>query len=154
MTSSIPSPTCDEVSSEIARKCLLARTRQISRLLTSIYDEALRPYGINAPQFALLALIMDLGPLSRSELGRRNHQERSTLTRNLQPLISQGLVCESNPGSDGRSRPLFLTEAGKALLLCAASAWSTAQAKAKDLLGEVGTKALMDIADGLSRRAS
>ncbi|MEM5389154.1 MarR family transcriptional regulator [Paraburkholderia phymatum] len=105
-----------ELSGEIARSCLLTRTRQISRVLTTIYDDALRPFGVNAPQFSLLVLIMELGPLSRSALGRRNHQDRSTLTRNLQPLIAQGWVCEGLPGDDGRSRPLTLTQRGKALL--------------------------------------
>lgn len=144
----------DEVSSEIARNCLLTRTRQISRVLTAIYDEELRPFGIASPQFTLLVLIMELGPLSRSDLGRRNHHDRSTLTRNLQPLISQGWVFEGVPGDDGRSRPLSLTEQGKELLHRAASAWSVAQTKAKALLGEVGANALMGIAGELPRRMS
>jgi DNA-binding MarR family transcriptional regulator len=141
-----------DAGSEIARNCLLTRTRQISRVLTAIYDEALRPFGINAPQFTLLVLIVELGPLSRSDLGRRNCHDRTTLTRNLRPLIAQGLVLESVPGNDGRSRPLSLTEQGKTLLRSTESAWSTAQAKAKTLLGEVGASALMDIARELPRR--
>jgi DNA-binding MarR family transcriptional regulator len=141
-----------DVSSEIARNCLLTRTRQISRVLTAIYDEELRSFGINAPQFSLLVLIMELGPLSRSDLGRRNHHDRSTLTRNLQPLVSQGWVSEGAVESDGRSRPLSLTEQGKALLQDAASAWSAAQTRAKVLLGNVGASALMDIAGDLPRR--
>ena len=144
----------NDVTSEIARNCLLTRTRQISRVLTAVYDEALRPFGINAPQFSLLVLIVELGPLSRSDLGRRNHHDRSTLTRNLQPLISQGWVSEGFPGDDGRSRPLSLTEQGKALLNSAVSAWSTAQTKARVLLGEDGASALMDIAGDLPRRMS
>jgi hypothetical protein len=38
----------------MARDCLLMRTRLVSRVVTSIYDEALRPFGIVSPQFALL----------------------------------------------------------------------------------------------------
>ena len=139
----------DEVSREIARNCLLTRTRQISRVLTALYDEELRPFGLNSPQFTLLVLVMELGPLSRSDLGRRNHHGRSTLTRNLQPLIAQGWVSEGFPTDDGRSRPLSLTEQGKELLHSAASAWSVAQAKARALLGEGGANALMDIAGEL-----
>jgi DNA-binding MarR family transcriptional regulator len=142
----------DLVSRQIAQNCLLTRTRQISRVLTAIYDEELRPFGIVSPQFTLLVLIQELGPLSRSDLGRRNHHDRSTLTRNLQPLISQEWVSEDLPGDDGRSRPLSLTEQGKALLHSAASAWSAAQAKARALLGEAGANALMGIACELPRR--
>ena len=154
MTAALQHHADDAVSNEIARNCLLTRTRQISRVLTSVYDEALRPFGINSPQFTLLVLIMELGPLSRAALGRRNHHDRSTLTRNLQPLISQGWVAEDSPTADGRSRPLSLTEQGKQLLHCAASAWSTAQTKAKALLGEAGASVLMDIARELPHRMS
>jgi DNA-binding MarR family transcriptional regulator len=154
MTLDVQRKAGDEVSGEIARNCLVTRTRQISRVLTAIYDEELRPFDIASPQFTLLVLIMEFGPLSRSDLGRRNHHDRSTLTRNLQPLISQGWVFEGAPGDDGRSRPLSLTEEGKELLHRAASAWSVAQTKAKALLGEVGANALMGIAGELPRRMS
>jgi DNA-binding MarR family transcriptional regulator len=153
MTLDIQHRACSDVSSEIAQNCLLTRTRQISRVMTTIYDEALRPFGIVAPQFTLLVLIAELGPLSRSDLGRRNHHDRSTLTRNLQPLIAQGWVTEDLPGVDGRSRPLSLTEEGNALLNSAATAWSAAQIQAKALLGEAGARALMNIASELPLRA-
>ncbi|OYD60610.1 UNVERIFIED_ORG: hypothetical protein BDU10_9998 [Burkholderia sp. CF145] len=51
----------DEVSSQIARNCLLTRTRQVSRGVTTIYDDALRPFGINAIQFSILVLFTDSG---------------------------------------------------------------------------------------------
>jgi DNA-binding MarR family transcriptional regulator len=141
-----------DLGCEIARNCLLTRTRQISRVLTAIYDEALRPFGINASQFSLLVLIVELGPICRADLGRKNHHGRSTLTRNLQLLISQEWVLEGATESNGRSRPLSLTGQGKTLLRNAASAWSTAQSGARSLVGEVGADALMGIAGELPRR--
>jgi len=154
MTAALEHNAADAVSHEIAQHCLLTRTRQISRVLTAVYDEELRPFGINSPQFTLLVLIMELGPLSRAALGRRNHHERSTLTRNLQPLIAQGWVVEDLPEADGRSRPLSLTQQGKELLHRAASAWSAAQTKAHALLGEAGASVLMDVARELPHRMS
>ncbi|MEX3937828.1 MarR family winged helix-turn-helix transcriptional regulator [Paraburkholderia phymatum] len=145
--------TADEsLSSRIARNCLLTRARQISRVLTSIYDDAMRPFGIVAPQFSLLVLIAEFGPISRSDLSRRNHHERSTLTRNLQPLIAQGWVAEGVPASGGRRRPLSLTHEGKTLLNSAASAWSAAQRHATHLLGEGGAHELANIARELPLR--
>ncbi|HGL6714898.1 MarR family winged helix-turn-helix transcriptional regulator [Burkholderia contaminans] len=142
----------EPLSSQIARNCLLTRARQISRVLTSVYDDALRQFGIVAPQFSLLVLIAEFGPISRSDLGRLNHHERSTLTRNLQPLIAQGWVTEVVTASDGRSRPLSLTHEGNALLKTAASAWSAAQRHATHLLGEGCTHELMNIARKLPLR--
>lgn len=149
---SIQQDTKSRVSREIACNCLLTRTRQISRVVTAIYDEAMRPFSINSSQFTLLVLVTEFGPLTRSDLGRRNHHDRSTLTRNLQPLISQGWISEGLVGNDGRSRPLSMTAEGKTLLHSAASAWSVAQTRAKAVLGEVGALALMEIAGELPHR--
>ena len=146
-------PPSSHISSrQIARDCLMTRARQISRILTAVYDDALRPFGIVAPQFSLLVLIAEFGPVSRSDLGRRTQHERSTLTRNLQPLIAHGWVAESVPASDGRSRPLSLTQDGKTLLQSAADAWSAAQGHAARLLGEDGARDLMNIARELPLR--
>lgn len=131
---------------EIAQGCLLTRTRRISRVITGIYDEALRPFGVNAPQFSLLVLIAKLNGASRAEIGRANHQERSTLTRNLALLLSQGWIEEITP-KGGRSRPILITKAGGEVLASAAAAWRSAQAKAKQLLGDDGATAIVALAD-------
>ena len=139
----------EDVINEISRNCLLTRTRRISRVLTGIYDRELRPFGINSPQFTLLVVIFRLGSASRAEIGRYNHQDRSTLTRNLQLILSGGWVEEMEQEADGRSRPIVLTKAGKKLLYRAAPAWRTAQAQAKVVLGEDGVIAITSIADDL-----
>jgi DNA-binding MarR family transcriptional regulator len=137
------------VIQEITRNCLLTRTRRISRVITAIYDQELRPFGINSPQFSLLVVISRLGPASRAEIGRANNQDRSTLTRNLQLILSEGWVEEIPHDAGGRSRPIMLTKAGKDLLQEAVSAWRKAQARANTLLGEAGVNAVTDIADAL-----
>ena len=62
----------DDLTNEITRNCLLTRTRRISRVITGIYDEEYRPFGINAPQCSLLVMISRLGSASRAEIGRQN----------------------------------------------------------------------------------
>jgi DNA-binding MarR family transcriptional regulator len=131
---------------EVTKACLLTRTRRISRVITGIYDEAMRPHGVNAPQFSLLVLIAKLNGASRAEIGRANHQERSTLTRNLALLLGEGWIEEVVP-KGGRSRPILITEAGRALLASAGGAWRDAQVKAKQLLGSDGVAAIVSIAD-------
>ncbi|GHO72694.1 hypothetical protein KSD_04650 [Ktedonobacter sp. SOSP1-85] len=137
------------VVGEITRNCLLTRTRRISRIITNMYDQALRPYGVNAPQFSLLVLIAKLGGASRAEIGRANYQERSTLTRNLALLLAEGWVEEMVSDQGGRSRPLVLSQAGKDLLVSAAPAWRAAQVRAKQLLGEEGVTAIVGVADSI-----
>ena len=91
-------------------------------------------------------------PTDRAELGRRNHQDRSTLTRNLQSLIEQGWVSEEHSTEGGRSRPLSLTKQGKEMLRTAAPGWAAAQHEATALLGQAGANALMGIAGHLPTR--
>jgi DNA-binding MarR family transcriptional regulator len=149
MSNAHASAAAKTVIQEVTRECLVTRTRRISRVLTSIYDGELRPYGINSPQFTLLVVIFRLGPASRAEIGRQNHQDRSTLTRNLQLILAQGWVEETDNPAGGRAKPIVLTQAGIDLLHRAAPAWRVAQTQAKAVLGDAGVAAIMDIADDL-----
>lgn len=142
-------PDADAITAEINAHCLLTRTRQIARVVTSIYDQELRPFGINSPQFSLLVMISRLKSATRAEMGRANHQDRSTLTRNLQLIISQGWAEEIPEGAAGRSRPIRLTAAGMDLLYRAATSWRVAQQKCAGVLGTFGVRAVTDVADKL-----
>lgn len=133
---------------EVKQHCLLTRTRAISRVITSIYDQALRPFGVNASQFSMLVLITGMQGASRAQLGRANRLERSTSTRNLQVLLSEGWVEEVMPGH-GRSRPVTISQAGRVLLETAMPVWREAQSTARRLLGDDGAEAVLKLAASL-----
>jgi DNA-binding MarR family transcriptional regulator len=134
---------------EMANACVLMRTRLVSRVVTGIYDQELRPFGLNSPQFALLVVIAQLGPSTRAEISRYHHQDRSTLTRNLQVMLNQGWIEEALAGSNGRGRPIVLTKSGQDLLHAVVPAWRAGQAQAKITLGQSGVVAIRQIADGI-----
>src|SRR5271155_4693305 len=100
----------------MASTCVLMRMRLISRVLTGFYDEELRPFGIGSPQFALLGAISMIEPATRAEIGRFHHQDRSTLTRNLKIILSEGWAEEVLDEGGGRGRPIVLTKKGKVLM--------------------------------------
>jgi DNA-binding MarR family transcriptional regulator len=133
---------------DVVSQCLLTRTRTISRVITSIYDSELRPHGLTSSQFSLLVRIARMKGASRADLARASHQERSTSTRNLQVVLNEGWAEEVTPDS-GRSRPILISPAGRALLHAAGPAWRAAQAKARRLLGEEGAASLVSVADSL-----
>jgi DNA-binding MarR family transcriptional regulator len=139
----------EDVIAEIGSTCMLMRTRLISRVLTAIYDEEFRSLGIGSAQFALLVIIFEIEPATRADIGRYHHQDRSTLTRNLKIILSQGWADEVRDEGGGRSRPIVLTKAGKDLLRKGTPAWRVAQAKAKALLGKEGVIAVANIANGI-----
>lgn len=136
-----------DVTDEATRTCLLSRTRRVARVVTGIYDEELKPHGLNAPQFSLLVLISRLDGATRSEIGRANNQERSTLSRNLQILLDNGWVSETSAA--GRRKPVVVSPGGYALLDRAAPAWRAGQAKTKTLLGQDGVASIMKVAEGI-----
>jgi DNA-binding MarR family transcriptional regulator len=133
---------------EVRSSCLMTRTRRISRVITNLFDQELRPFGLSASQFSLLVLIAGMGGASRAEIGRANYQERSTSTRNLQLVLDQGWAEELVP-EKGRSRPIVISEAGRDLLAEAMPAWRVAQAKVKQLLGGDGASAIVQLSASL-----
>ena len=138
----------DAILAEITQGCLLTRTRRLSRLVTNTYDQALRPFGVNAPQFSLLVLIAKFGPASRAEIGRVNYQDRSTLTRNLALLLAEGWVKEL-PTEGGRSRPIEISPKGCQLLASAAPAWRDAQTEVRSLIGEDAASNILRVVDAI-----
>ena len=136
-----------DVIGGIDSTCVLMRARLISRVVTGIYDDRLRPFGIGSPQLVLLVVIFRLEPATRAEIGRFHHQDRSTLTRNLKLILSEGWAEEIQGEAGGRGRPIVLTQAGKDLVREAAPAWRVAQAEAQALLGKDGVAAVMDVAE-------
>jgi DNA-binding MarR family transcriptional regulator len=145
-----------DVIAEIGSTCVLMRSRLALRLITSIYDENLRPLGIGSALFALLVVIYQIEPATRSKIGRILHLDRSTLTRHLKVILSEGWAeeiqyqADAQCRPDGRSRPIVLTKAGKDLLQRAEPAWRVAQARAMALLGKDGLIAVMDIANRIT----
>ncbi len=129
--------------------CLLMRSRLISRVITAMHDEAFRPLGIGAAQLVLLVVIFRIQPASRAAIGRFHHQDRSTLTRNLQVILSEGWAEEVAGETKGRSRPIALTQAGKDLVVRAAPLWREAQDNTQALLGEAGAEIVTSVANNI-----
>ncbi len=139
----------NRLAHEMACNCLMGRARLLARVLTGLYEEQLRPFGLKASQLNLLIVVAQAGPLRRSEIGRVIHLDTSTLTRNLAVMLGNGWIEEVQDHADGRGLPLQITKSGEALLAQVAPVWRKAQAKAQDLLGPDGTSALMDVSNSL-----
>ena len=84
----------NRLAHEMACNCLMGRARLLARVLTGIYEEQLRPFGLKASQLNLLMVVAQAGPLRRSEIGRVIHLDASTLTRNLPVMLSNGWIEE------------------------------------------------------------
>ncbi len=121
-------------AAEIAQHCLGSRARRLERVLTRIYDGALRDRGITSAQLGLLVAIELAGPTTAAWLGRRLELEKSTVSRNLARLQTAGLVAST----DG----LRTTPRGSALIQVCHPLWQAAQHQAEAALGATATRLL------------
>lgn len=121
----------------VSRTCVAVRLRLLNRVVTSYYDEALRPLGLKVSQLNVLIVTARLGLARPARICEILRLDASTLSRNVKPLQSQGWL-EVVPDDDPRAHPLRLTARGKRLLERALPAWETAQRRATDLLGAEG----------------
>ena len=129
--------------SELVQNCTCFNLRKATRAMTQLYDEALKPCGLYATQFTLLAAISATNDATITELSKVLVMDRTTLTRNLNPLQKQGWV-EVVPGEDKRTRTLSLTRSGKKVLSRAMTHWSQIQNQVVKTLGKGNWEELLD----------
>lgn len=124
----------DEIVSN-SRHCACFNLRKATRVVTQLFDEALRPLGLKPTQYTLLVVIRALHPVPVQELAEQVVMDRTTLTRNLRPLERDGLI-ETRPGrQDRRVREVHLTAAGREMVEKAYPLWKEAQGSVVDALG-------------------
>lgn len=115
--------------------CTCFNLRKAMRVVTKLYDEALKPSGLRATQFSLLATAIGREPIGITELADALVTDRTTLTRNLKPLLNQNLL-EIVDGDDQRQRLIAVTSKGKITLTEALPLWREAQARLISMLGQ------------------
>lgn len=123
-----------EIAETTASACLATRVRQLSRIITRQYDDAMRPLGITASQYTLLAQLASRDGITAVEIGHVLDIEKSTLSRNLKRLLALGLII-MDPPAGRRGRGLHLTQKGQSVLKEAYPVWLSAQARSVAVMG-------------------
>jgi DNA-binding MarR family transcriptional regulator len=126
---------------DIARDCIAVRMRMLNRVITNLYDEALRPLGVKVSQMNILVATAKLGLARPAQVCEILQLDTSTLSRNVERMRARDWL-EVVPGEDARAQPFRLTPAGKKLLERTIPAWEKAQRKAVEFLGHEGVALL------------
>lgn len=84
----------------------------VSQLIARAYEDR---FGLKVPQWRLVAVLADEGPLTPQALCERTVMDKVSVTRAAQALVRRRLLRREPNASDGRSHRLRLTEAGAAL---------------------------------------
>lgn len=122
------------IAEATSQMCLATRVRQLSRIITRVYDDAMRALGITASQYTLLAQLASRDGITAVEIGHDLDIEKSTLSRNLKRLLALGHIV-MDPPAGRRGRGLHLTPKGQAVLKDAYPIWLEAQKKTVGVMG-------------------
>jgi DNA-binding MarR family transcriptional regulator len=125
----------------IATSCIAGRLRLLNRVVTKLYDDALRPFGVKLSQGSVLAVADKIGVARPAQVCEILEMDTSTLSRTVERMVANGWL-EIVPEEDARSQPFRLTAEGRRLMERALPAWEQAQAEAKKLLGDDGLRLL------------
>jgi DNA-binding MarR family transcriptional regulator len=115
--------------------CACLNVRRAARAVTALYDQTLAPTGLRATQVTLLVALEKTGPIPFTRLAGLLGMDRTTLTRNLEPLRRAGLL-SLRPGEDRRVRLAAITEKGRKALGEAIPLWQQAQRRITEGLGQ------------------
>jgi len=77
---------------ELLARCACFDLRKATRAVSRLYDDCLRPLGLNITQYSLLRVIESEPQISVSTLGRYMVMDRTSVTRALAPLERDRLI--------------------------------------------------------------
>lgn len=133
---------------DVAQNCLFAKTRTVSRYVTNLYTKALKEIGVTPVQYSMLTAIQVLKEANINDLSSALKMDRTTINRNLKPLIRDGLVY-MNESSDRRERLVSITKEGEELYEKGYEDWKKVQSEFKEILGEKNWDEMNDVLDNV-----
>ena len=123
-----------ECCGEISSRCIASRVRQLNRVMTALYDDALRGVGLTGNQLNVLVFVSQHGFPTAGALARHMQMDASTVSRTIERMRKDGLLLIQE-GKDARTRELRLSEKGESMIVKALPSWRKAQKQAQKLLG-------------------
>jgi len=91
---------------------LSVASNAVSRLIARAYEDR---FGLTIPQWRLIAVLAEDGPLTQQAIGARTVMDKVTVSRATQGLVKRRLVERAPHDADGRSHHLALSKAGERL---------------------------------------
>ena len=135
--------------------CTCFRLRRAARQVSQLYDRELASVDLSLNEYSVLRHAV-AGPRLIGELADSLGMERTTLTRNLKPLLEAGWLKETR-GEDARQRLISITTQGRRRLAMAKPRWLRAQQRVEDLFGASRAERLrkdLDLLDAALRTSA
>ncbi len=115
--------------------CYCISMRRAANAVTKLYDDRFKEAGLTVGQYSILNNLSKLQTATVTELANVLRLERTTVTRNLKPLLGAGFI-QDMAGHDKRDRAITLTEEGKQALKTGRDCWEKTQAFVETAIGK------------------
>lgn len=125
-------------------QCNYINLRRATNALTKYYDNKIKLCGLTINKLSILKNIDRIGICSVTTLANHMGLERTTLVRNLKPLLKKGLV-EDISCKEKRSCQLKITSSGNKILEDGVLLWNEAQNEIDEKLGKDNVVLLTEI---------
>ena len=127
--------------------CTCFKLRRLTRRVTAVYDRALSAAGMRVTQYSLLSHLRGLQGVPISQLAQMLDMDRTTLTRNLGPLLEAGWIAVAPSSDDARIRLVHITPSGDAQWQSARIHWRRAQDEVNATIGPANLAGLHQMLD-------
>jgi len=120
---------------DVAQNCMFTKLRQVSRYVTNIYSKSMKEVGLTPVQSSMMTAIKLLNNANINALSQALNMDRTTINRNLKPLIRSEIVyigeCE-----DKREKLVSLTKKGEDVYDRGYVKWKEAQHELENRIGK------------------
>ncbi len=120
---------------DIAQNCMFTKLRQVSRYVTNIYTKEMKEVGLTPVQSSMMTAIKILGNSNINALSEALNMDRTTINRNLKPMIRNEIVSVGE-GEDKRVKSVSLTKKGEDIYERGYIRWNKAQRELEDKIGK------------------
>jgi len=120
---------------EVAHDCMFAKLRHVSRYVTTVYTKELKNVGLTPVQSSMMTAIKLLENANINTLSDALNMDRTTINRNLKPLIRDEIVYMGE-GEDKREKTVSLSNKGEDIYNRGYENWKIAQAKLQEKIGK------------------
>jgi len=124
-----------DIHYDVAQNCLFRKVRTISRYVTNLYAKVLKDIGLTPVQYSMMTAIEILKEPNMNAFSKATAMDRTTINRNLKPLIRDGIV-RVVESEDKRERIVSLTENGKKIYIRGYENWKKAQHELEEKIGK------------------
>ena len=122
--------------------CPLGILTLLQRKIGKMFRNHFSELNVTNSQSSIFLILLKMGELSQSQLGKLLDLERSTICRDLSRLIDQGYLYKAK---GGKSPLIGLTKKGEDFALEIFEEWEKGYKESRDLLGEEGLVALKNL---------